>query len=93
MRVPTAHGGRGLAINPHIASVMPTRQPASFNATFPRIAGSRAACLQLGGATREKALFFMSGPGPASVALGPDPDPANDGYAQRGWAEGCGRPL
>jgi len=82
MRVPTAHGGRGLAINPHIASVMPTRQPASFNATFPRIAGSRAACLQLGGATREKALFFMSGPGPASVALGPDPgDPVNDGYA------------
>jgi hypothetical protein len=33
---------------------MPTRQPASFNATFSRIAPLRAACVQLGGATREK---------------------------------------
>jgi len=39
---------------------MPTRQPASFNATFSRIAGSRAACLPLGGATREKAVFIVS---------------------------------
>jgi hypothetical protein len=38
---------------------MPTRQPASFNATFSRIAALRAACVQLGGATREKALFIV----------------------------------
>jgi len=43
------------------ASGMPTRQPASFNAPFSRIAATRAACLQLGAATREKALFIMSG--------------------------------
>ena len=41
---------------------MPARQPASFNAPFSRIAGSRAACLQLGGATREKALFILGLP-------------------------------
>jgi hypothetical protein len=38
---------------------MPTRQPASFNSPFSRIAASRAACLQLGAATREKALFII----------------------------------
>jgi hypothetical protein len=42
-----------------IASRMPTRQPASFNAPSSRIAASRAACLPLGGATREKALFIL----------------------------------
>jgi len=38
---------------------MLTRQPAFFNATFSRIAASRAACLQLGGAKHEKALFIL----------------------------------
>jgi len=39
---------------------MPTRQPASFNAPFSRIAALGAAGLQLGGATREKALFILN---------------------------------
>ncbi len=96
MRVPTSHAGRGLAINPHMASGMPTRQPASFNATFSRTAGSRAAYLQLGGATREKALFIMSAPAapgepparpgwpgapPAPGLSGLRQDPGNVGYS------------
>ncbi|MBF8299157.1 MAG: hypothetical protein HW397_206 [Dehalococcoidia bacterium] len=52
------------------ASGMPTRQPASFNATFSRIAASRAACLQLGAARREKARFIRGAKKPASLCHG-----------------------
>jgi len=64
MPVPPSPAGRGLPINPHKGKRYATPPAGFVQRDCPRIAASRAACLQLGGATREKALFILGRGGP-----------------------------